>query len=43
MVDQLGRLGELGLQEAVFHHADTASEELPEFLASEIVPRVAGL
>ena len=43
VVDQLGMLGELGLQEAVFQHTDTASEELPEFLASEIIPRVAGL
>ena len=43
VVDRLGRLSELGLQEVVFHHVDTASDELPEFLASEIAPRVAGL
>ena len=43
VVDRLGKLSELGLQEVVFLHADTASDELPEFLASEIAPRVTGL
>ena len=43
VVDRLGKLSELGLQEAVFLHANTASDELPEFLASEIAPRVASL
>ena len=43
VVDQLGKLSELGLQEVVFLHADTASDELPEFLASEIAPRVTSL
>ena len=42
VVDRLGELAELGMDEVVFHHPDLYSDELPEYLASEIVPRVAG-
>ena len=43
VVDQLGRLAELGVQEVQFQHFDFDSDEIPEWLASEIVPRVASL
>ena len=43
VVDRLGELAELGLDEVVFYHPDLNSDELPEYLASEIIPRVAGL
>ena len=43
VVDQLGRLAELGMQEIQFQHLDLDSDEIPAYLASEIAPRVAGL
>ena len=43
VVDHLGALAELGVDEVVFYHPDLYSDELPEYLASEIVPRVASL
>lgn len=41
VVDHLGRLAEAGLQEIVFQHFDFDSDDVPEYLAAEIVPRVA--
>ena len=43
VVDQLGQLARLGLQEAVFQHFDFDSDELPESLAAELAPRVKSL
>jgi F420-dependent oxidoreductase-like protein len=43
VVEWLGRLAELGLQEMYFQHFSFDSDELPEFLTSEIAPRAAGL
>lgn len=43
VVDQLASLAQLGLQDAVFEHFDFDSDELPEYLAAEIVPRVRNL
>ena len=43
VVEWLGQLAELGLQEVMFRHLDFDSDEVPEFLASEIMPRVADL
>lgn len=43
VLDWLGKLGELGLQEVQFQHLDFDSDEVPEFLASEIMPKVASL
>lgn len=43
VVDQLGRLAELGVQEVQFQHLDFDSDEVPEYLAAEIVPAVATL
>ena len=42
-VDQLGQLADLGVQEVQFQHIDFDSDEMPEYLASEIVPKVAAL
>ena len=42
-VDQLGRLAALGVAEIQLEHIDFDSDEFPEYLASEIIPRVAGL
>lgn len=41
VVNQLGRLAELGLEEVQFQHFDFDSDEVPEYLAAEIAPRVA--
>ena len=43
VVDWLSELAEHGMDEVVFYHPDLYSDELPEYLASEIAPRVAGL
>ena len=43
VVDILGRLGELGLQEIEFQHFDLDSDEVPEYLAAEVVPQVREL
>ena len=43
VVDELARLGQLGLQEALFQHFDFDSDELPEYLRAELVPRVKSL
>ena len=40
VVDQLGRLAELGLEEMQFQHFTFDSDSVPEYLASEIAPRV---
>lgn len=40
VVDQLGRLAEMGLSELQFQHFNFASDSVPEYLASEIAPRV---
>ena len=39
ILDRLGRLGELGLNEVEFQHFDFDSDDVPEFLASDIAPR----
>jgi F420-dependent oxidoreductase-like protein len=36
IVERLGRLGELGLQEAELQHFDFDSDDVPEFLASDV-------
>ena len=43
VVDQLGQLADLGVQEVQFQHIEFDSDEVPEYLASEIVPKVAVL
>jgi alkanesulfonate monooxygenase SsuD/methylene tetrahydromethanopterin reductase-like flavin-dependent oxidoreductase (luciferase family) len=43
VVDQLGKLAELGVNEVQFQHMDFDSDEVPEYLASEIAPRVKNL
>ena len=43
VVEQLGRLAELGVSEVKFEHLDFDDDELPEYLASEIAPRVKAL
>ena len=43
VVEKLGRLAELGLQEMVLQHMDFDRDEGPEYFASEIAPQVAGL
>ncbi len=40
VVDMLGKLAELGLGELQFQHFNFASDDVPEYLASEIAPRV---
>lgn len=42
VVEQLGRLAELGLQELQFQHFNFDSDVVPEYLAAEIAPRVKG-
>lgn len=42
-VDQLGELARLGLHEVVFQHFDFDSDELPDYLAGELAPRVKSL
>ena len=43
VVELLGRLGELGLQEIEFQHFNFDSDEVPEYLAAEMVPQVHDL
>jgi alkanesulfonate monooxygenase SsuD/methylene tetrahydromethanopterin reductase-like flavin-dependent oxidoreductase (luciferase family) len=43
VVDKLGKFAAMGLEEVQFQHFNFASDEVPEYLADEIVPRVAGL
>jgi F420-dependent oxidoreductase-like protein len=43
VVEILGRYGEMGLQEVQFQHFNFDSDEVPEYLAAEIAPRVKGL
>lgn len=43
VVEQLGRLAELGCNEVQFQHMDFENDELPQYLAEEIVPRVRDL
>jgi alkanesulfonate monooxygenase SsuD/methylene tetrahydromethanopterin reductase-like flavin-dependent oxidoreductase (luciferase family) len=43
MVDHLGHLAELGLQEVVFEHFCTEIDDFPEWIAAEVTPHVADL
>ena len=43
VVDLLGRFAEMGLQEMAFQHMDFDSDDVPEYLAAEVVPKVANL
>jgi F420-dependent oxidoreductase-like protein len=43
VVDQLGRLAELGVAEMQVQHLDFDSDEVPTFLAEEVAPQVAAL
>jgi alkanesulfonate monooxygenase SsuD/methylene tetrahydromethanopterin reductase-like flavin-dependent oxidoreductase (luciferase family) len=43
VVDRLGSLAELGVEEVQFEHFNYASDEFPEYLANEIAPAVAAL
>jgi alkanesulfonate monooxygenase SsuD/methylene tetrahydromethanopterin reductase-like flavin-dependent oxidoreductase (luciferase family) len=43
VVDQLGRLAELGVAEMQVQHLDFDSDEVPTFLAKEVAPQVAAL
>ena len=43
VIDQLGQLAELGISEVQFQHLDFHDDAVPEFLASEIAPKVKGL
>ena len=43
VIDQLGRLTELGISEVQFQHLDFYDDTIPEFLASEVAPKVKGL
>jgi hypothetical protein len=43
VVDQLGRLAELGLSEVQFQHFEFASDAVPEYLAADIAPKVRDL
>ena len=43
VVDQLGQLADLGVKEVQFQHIDFDSDEVPGYLASEIMPKVAAL
>ncbi len=43
VVERLGRLAEMGLEEAQFQHLFFDSDEVPEYLAAEIAPQVASL
>ncbi len=43
VVEKLGQLAELGLEEMVLQHIDFDSDEGPEYFASEIAPQVAAL
>jgi F420-dependent oxidoreductase-like protein len=43
VIDQLGQLAELGLEEMQFQHFDFDSDDVPAYLASEIAPAVRDL
>ncbi len=43
VIDQLGQLAELGISEVQFQHLDFHDDAIPEFLASEIAPKVHSL
>lgn len=43
VVDRLGRMGELGLQEMEFQHFVFDEDDVPEFLAGDVRPAVTGL
>ena len=43
VVDQLGGLAELGISEVQFQHLDFHDDTVPEFLASDVAPKVKGL
>ena len=43
VLDVLGRLSDLGVAEVQFDHCDYDSDELPEYLASEIIPEASRL
>ena len=43
IVDRIGPLADLGVQEVLFQHYDFASDEVPEYMASELAPRLSGL
>jgi hypothetical protein len=43
VLDQLGKLSLLGVAEVQFQHMDFDNDEVPEYLASEIAPRVKNL
>jgi len=43
VVETLGQYAALGLQEVQFQHFNFDSDEIPEYLAAEIAPRVRGL
>jgi hypothetical protein len=40
IVDRLGRLSDLGLQEVEMQHFDFDSDDVPEFLAGEVMLRL---
>ena len=43
VIDALGRLAALGVQEVQFQHFSFDSDEVPEYLAAEIAPKVRAL
>lgn len=43
VVDRLGKLAELGMDEVMFQHFNFDSDNVPEYLAAEIAPRVRDL
>ncbi|HJP40811.1 MAG TPA: TIGR03560 family F420-dependent LLM class oxidoreductase [Dehalococcoidia bacterium] len=43
IVDTLGRLADLGLSEVQFQHFDFETDDVPEYLAAEVAPRVVDL
>jgi alkanesulfonate monooxygenase SsuD/methylene tetrahydromethanopterin reductase-like flavin-dependent oxidoreductase (luciferase family) len=43
VVDQLGELARLGVEEIIIPWPDLASDELPEFLANDVAPKVRDL
>ena len=43
VIDQLGTLAELGISEVQFQHLDFHDDTIPEFLATDVAPKVKGL
>lgn len=43
VVDRLGQLAELGVEEVQLQHFDFDSDDVPEYIAAELVPRVRDL